>query len=362
MARYRYIFGTLRSEQVIEEIPLFGVYMTMEMNVGGEFQGTFQLDMTGKDNATLMSACEPGRTWVAVERDDNCIWHGYIWSRTYSAQSKTLQLFAQSFERYIEKRRIMQDTVFVATEQRNIFRSLWTQLQGDTGSNINVNVPAAFSDVVLKDLNVLATDGKYYYDVMTALANANDGFDWYIGLTKVGTQYQKDLRIGYPTLGTNPFTGMIVFEYPGNITQYYFTEAMGEAGTNVFILGEGEGSTMHLGTSVATDLLDQGFARWDVDVSRKDINDQSVIDQMAIIEGANRRPPMPVIKLQVKSDREPGFGSYNLGDTCGIVIKDARFPGNGLFLRKRLLRWELTPPSSDASEEASLFFEGDPDV
>jgi len=79
MTDYRYIFGTLRSEQVIEEIALYGVYMTMEMNVGGELQGTFQLDQTGKDNATLLSACIPGATWVACERNGVCVWHGFIW-------------------------------------------------------------------------------------------------------------------------------------------------------------------------------------------------------------------------------------------------------------------------------------------
>jgi hypothetical protein len=235
-------------------------------------------------------------------------------------------------------------------------------MQADFGSNINVVVPAAFTDAVLKDLSVLSTDGKYYADIMAQLADGDDGFDWYINVTKDGTTYRKDLLIGYPQLGTNPFEGMVVFEYPGNITQYYFTEVMIDAGTNIFAIGEGEGSTAIIGTFEDTALITTGEVRWDVDAPHKSVNDQAAIDSLAAQEGIIRRPPMPVIKMTVKANLEPVFGSYGLGDTCGIVIQDARFPPPGVDLHKRLLKWELTPQSSDATEEASLIFDGDPDV
>lgn len=361
MTDYRYVFGTLRTEQVVEEIPLYGVFMSMEMNAGGDFQGTFQLDMTGKDNATLLSACIPGRTWVACERNGICIWHGYIWSRVYSAQSKSVQLFAQSFEKYPEKRRVMQDLFYEDVEQVAIFQNLWGLMMSDYGSNINVNLPTMPNSSVLKSLNTLFSDNKYYNEVMSAIADLGDGFDWRIEATKDGVNYRKDLLIGYPTLGTDPFPGSTVFEFPGNITQYYFTEAMADGGTDVFVVGSGEGSDQILGFQEDTVLIDSGMARWDVNVSRTDVEDQTTADQIALLELERRRAPMPVIKLQVKADKTPEFGSYSLGDSCRIYIKDARFP-SGTTFTKRLLRWELTPQSSDNAEEASLVFEGDPDV
>lgn len=363
MTDYRYVFGTLLSEQVIDEISCYGVIIDMEMNNGGVFQGTFQLDQTGKDNDTMMSACTPGRTWIAVERNGTCIWHGFVWSRVYSAQSKSVQLYAQSFDKYPTKRRVETDLTYVGVEQRNIFVNLWTTMQSDFGSNMNINIPAAtYPNAVLKSLEVLASDGKYYNSLMSSLADSANGFDWYISVTKDGTFYRKDLLVGYPQLGTNPFQGMVVFEFPGNITQYYYTEAMATAGTNVFVVGEGEGSSTIIGTYVNEDMLNTGSPRWDVDISRKDVSDQALIDDIAAQEGLNRQPPMPVIKVLVKANLDPVFGSYNLGDTCGIYIKDPRFPGNGIQLRKRLLRWELRPQSSDNTEEVNLTFEGDPDV
>ena len=220
-AQYRYFFGTLLTEQVLDEIPLYGVYMNMQLNIGGQFQGTFQLDQTGKQNSDLVGACTPGKTWIAVERNGVCVWHGYIGTRVYSAQSKTMQIFAHSFEYYPSKRLITSDMTFASIEQRNIFRSLWTTLQSETNSNMNVNVPSSFDTVVTKDLTVLESDFKYYHEVMTSIADAVDGFDWYISVTKDGTLYRKDLLIGYPILGTSSGTANVVFEYPGNITQYY---------------------------------------------------------------------------------------------------------------------------------------------
>jgi hypothetical protein len=359
---YRYIFGTLRTEQVVEEIPLYGVIMNMKINQGGDFQGTFQLDQTGKDNDTLLDACIPGRTWVACERNGQAIWHGYIWSRVYSAQSKSVQLFAQSFDNYPKKRVIHEDLTYVGVEQRNIFNDLWNRMQTPTGGNININVPASFSTVITKDLEVKASDFKAYDNVMSSISDGVNGFDWYIQVTKDGMLYRKDLLVGYPVLGTGVSDAMNVFEFPGNITQYYFTEPMADAGTDIYLLGAGEGSDMIVGTAFDTAAIASGSPIWEEVVSRKDVNDQNIADSLAYQELAIRRPPMAVIKVNVKGNLTPEFGSYNLGDTCKIIIKDPRFPGFGFSGNKRLLKWELTPQSSSSVEEAQLVFEGDPDI
>jgi hypothetical protein len=362
MTDYRYIFGTLRTEQVIEEIPLYGVIMNMTINRGGDFQGTFQLDQTGKNNDDLLSACIPGRCWVTCERNGQPVWHGYIWSRVYSAQSKSVQLFAQSFENYPKKRINHEDITYVGQEQRNIFNDLWNRMQTPLGGNLNVIVPGPFPLVVSKDLAVKAVDFKAYDNIMSSISDGADGFDWYIQITKDGMLYRKDLTIGYPTLGTSISDGMTVFEYPGNITQYYFTEPMADAGTDIYLLGAGEGSDMIVGTAFDTAAITSGSPIWEEVVSRKDINNQAIADSLAHQELAARRPPMAVAKLFVKANLTPEFGSYNLGDTCRIVIKDPRFPNFGFNGFKRLLKWELTPQSSGSTEEAQLVFEGDPDL
>lgn len=362
MADYRYIFGTLLTENVIEEIPMYGTYMTMEMNTGGQFQGTFQLDQTGKSNEALIAATIPGRTWVACERNNVCIWHGFIWSRVYSAQSKSLQLFAMSFENYPKKRIIEQDLSYVGTDPRNIFRNLWSTMQAATNSNMNINIPSAFTTATSMGLDVLATEYRYFDEVMSELSDGENGFDWYIGVAKDGANYKKSLLIGQPLLGSIESPTMVTFEYPGNITQYYMTEFMSDAGTDIKIIGGGEGSSMNVGTYQNTLMYSQGWPRWDVDITRKDITSSTTLTAFAAQQAIVRMPPMNVIKLTVNGNIAPiEFGTFNLGDACKIVIKDPRNP-NTFSGSKRLLKWELTPPSSQNVEEAQLTFEGDPDV
>lgn len=362
MTDYRYIFGSLISEQVIEEVPLYGVIMNMEINRGGDFQGTFQLDQTGKRNDDLIAACIPGQTWVACERNGACVWHGYIWSRTYSAQSKSVQLFAQTFDHYPKKRINHQDLSYSA-DPKNIFIDLWSRMQSVSGGNMNINLPGLFATTNTVDLEVLATDFKYYDNLMSSLSDGALGFDWYIATTKDGIHYRKDLIIGSPNLGVGINDGMNVFEYPGNITQYYLTEPMADAGTDIYVVGAGEGSDMIVGSAFDTVPVSTGISpRWEVVVNRKDVNSQVLADSLAQQELNARRAPMPVIKIYVKGNLTPEFGSYGLGDTCHIRIKDPRWPGVGFDSYKRLLKWELTPQSSSGVEEAQLIFEGDPDV
>jgi hypothetical protein len=51
MTEYKYVFGSLRDERVIAEIPLSGTYMDLELNAGGRFDGTFWLDTLGDTEA-----------------------------------------------------------------------------------------------------------------------------------------------------------------------------------------------------------------------------------------------------------------------------------------------------------------------
>jgi hypothetical protein len=133
---------------------------------------------------------------------------------------------------------------------------------------------------------------------------------------------------------------------------------MADSGTNLLMVGGGEGSDMVTAKFEHTDLLDSGMARWDVSVARKDIADLSLLQEVAGVVAQVRRSPMTTIKATIKGDRVPEIGSFALGDACTIVIKDARNPA-GLIKPTRLIEWELHPPSSEHVEEASLLFEGD---
>lgn len=355
---YRYIFGTLGTERVIAEIPLFGTYMDLELNVGGRFDGTFNLDQTGKRNQDLIDATIPGRCFVIVERNGIPIWGGFVWSRTYQSQAKTVQLFAQHFMQYPNYQLIREDFNRFGQDQQQAFLDLWFHMQRVPGRNINVNPPAIPPALALtKFVDVLATDFKYYGEIMSSLADADNGFDWVIDIAKYNDGYIKTLRTGYPFLG-QPDPSRMIFEYPGSILNYYATEAMTDAGTNVFTLGSGEGDTMLFYEAIAQDLLDAGFPRWDVTAPHKDIDLQPRIEAIGRQEGTIRRPPKMVIKPELKANIVPEFGSFGLGDAATVVIRDPRFPVEKDF-QTRIVKWMLNPESSENVDEFKLIFAGD---
>src|SRR5207247_10457776 len=156
---------------------------------------------------------------------------------------------------------------------------------------------------------------------MSSIANAEDGFDWTIDINTSSTGYYiHPLRIGYPTLGA-PDVANLTFDYPGSITNYYQTSSMTSSGTNIYLIGSDTETTPLLSTYVHTDMTSSGvWLRYDDVVSRKDISNQSILNDLAMRIGKKRRAPGNVVKMFVKGDQDPEFGSYGLGDACQIVF------------------------------------------
>jgi hypothetical protein len=355
MANMSYVFGNIRTGTILTEIPLASVTMSRILNDFGTMRSNFKLDSTGYDNLDLINSTVPGQSFVVAERDDVPVWGGLV--RTYQSQAKNMQLTCREWGYYAEHRLRLTDFHQVG-DGRNIFFELWRELQSTSDSNLNVEVPTNVPSANVKSLTMTGTERKTYAQGMSSLADGNDGFDWTIDTVKNDGAYEKRLRVGYPTLG-NADPSLMQFEYPGNILNYYSTDGINNAGTHVYVIGEGEGSSMLVGEYIAQDRMDSGlWLRWDHELARKYLNTQSEVDEHAMTEGVKRKPPLTVIKIEVRGDLEPIFGSYGLGDACTLVIQDPRYP-EALQTPTRLVAWDYTPSQSGASEEVSLVFVGD---
>lgn len=367
MTSYRYVFVALRTEQVIEEINMFGVYFSRQLGQQGSFTGSFTFDQTGKNNIDLVAATTPGLCYVVVERNAVPVWWGIVWSRTYQSQAKECQISALGFEVYPSKQRL--DSYQLTATVLELFTKLWSDMQlSAEGRNLNITIPTLTGGPT-KALNVMASDHRYWGDVMDDLASAADGFDWTIDCVRnADGTYQKSLRVGYPTMGaTADSADLVVFEYPGAITNYYQTESMADAGTDVRVLGAGEGTSMPIYDVEQTFMIEaQSWPRWDIDVSFKDVTDSDLIKQLAIQQSINLKPPAPTYKITVKGDQDPVFGSYNVGDACLLVITDSRNPREqtgtsaaGLSISSVIIGYEVRPTASDGVEEINIILPGD---
>lgn len=365
-ASYRYVFVTLRNEVVIEEINCFGVFFSRMLGNQGSFTGSFQFDQTGKNNADLVAATTPGYCYVVVERNDVPVWWGIVWSRVYQSQAKECQISALGFESYPKKQRM--DAAYTDTGTNvELFCRLWSNMQSSSlGRNLNINVPTQVAGPT-KTITVVPTDQKVWFDVMSDLSDAADGFDWTIDCQRQNDgSYLKSLRIGFPTMGVQADSpDLVVFDYPGCIINYYMTESMTDAGTNVRVMGSGEGSGMPTTDIQQTQMLSLlGWPRWDQDISFKDVSDPGLVNQLAIQAAINNKPPMMTMKATIKADQDPVFGSYQIGDACRISITDPRnpSPGNsasGIDIPSAVIGYEVHPIASDGVEEVNIILPGD---
>jgi hypothetical protein len=238
-------------------------------------------------------------------------------------------------------------------------------MQSREGSNLNINMPSSVADGPTKETSVLATDAHYYWDIMSQLSDAADGFDWTIDCTKnIDGSYNKSLRVGWPTLDSTPSNDLITFAYPGPILNYYQTESISDSGTNGFVYGAGEGSSMPFAQWTQPAMIVAGWPRWDVSISYKDVTSQLQINQLAAQQQIVRKPPMPVYKVTVKGDQDPEVGSYNIGQRCRLQITDPRNPSPGgsfpgVDIESTIIGYEIHPPASDGVEEVNIFLPGD---
>jgi len=358
MTAMTYVFGDALTGKIIAEIPLYGVSV-LEKFGGGELRGTFQYDQTGRDNEVLDAATIPGRCFVVAERNAIPIYAGYIQTRTYQSQAKSAQLFSRGFAAYPERRILREDVNYALQDQIAIFRDLWVKMQSDSKS-IRVDLFTTFTSGVNQELVCAASEFKSYAQLFEQLADGDTGFDWRVDIARSEGIYVFQLRVGYPMLGSTD-ASRITFEYPGNILNYWKNETMSDAGTHVYTIGAGEGTSMLTSTTTHSDLLNGGFPRFDIEISRKDIANQGLLDAIGRQEGLKHKAPVPAYTVEVKADRDPEFGTYTLGDACQLVITDPKHP-NTFQKYTRLVGWDYHPPSSDGTEEARLMFEGDESV
>jgi hypothetical protein len=370
MAQLRYVFGNLRTQEVLDEFSLQGVSMSDKLNNWGTLRGSFGLDQSGKRNAELVEATVPGQCFIAVERTSNqgttsVVWFGIIWSRSYQSQAKVVSITARSLPAYAEKRRISaQAQNYPDTDQGEIFRALWYQLQGGgilDWDNIHVSSPDPFPTGVIKTLNVDADSFKVYLDVMTQLSDAEDGFDWRISTVKSATGgYEHTLLNGFPTLGNSDPT-LLTFEYPGNITNYYETASISEAGNYVHMIGESpdtENGGFYASYADWDQLSTGAWCSFEQVISRLDVKDVDTLQKLVNVQGPLRKPPMNIVKIFVRGDADPQFGEYSLGDACQVSIKDPLHEAGDTF-NLRITSWNYTPSSDDGIDEVELIFEGD---
>lgn len=346
MPSYRYTTKDLLTGAELGEPDFYGVWASRMLNRPGQFTASLKLTGSLAEDAVRLSSTIPGRTAVFMERDDELIWGGILWTRMHSSQAKTLQFSAQTFESIFEHVVLESHFIQQAVAQEVIFDNLINQIQAQDNCDFGLTVPTL--PTTDRNRTVLIPDYEYHFatDALTQIIDVDEGLEYSISPDKT-------VRVDYPRLG-GP-NSELVFDYPGNVIDYWVPESGSTGGVKFGALGFGSGNKVARATAVVQDLLDAGWPAWWVVTQYPTIADLGIMVDKVTQDAIKRRIPHVTPTFDIKPDLFSGWDS--LGDDFTVHIEDFRYP-TGHTLTSRMIGWELTPQSSDSSELLKLVIEG----
>jgi hypothetical protein len=102
-ADYRYIITETLGDAVVAELPFVDVSFENRINEAGQFQGSFPIT-EGNSVVDVYNSTLPGKHSIYVLRDGVCVWGGIISSRSYNIKEKILDISADEFVSYLDRR------------------------------------------------------------------------------------------------------------------------------------------------------------------------------------------------------------------------------------------------------------------
>lgn len=362
MAVYRYLLADLLTRQVNLELSLYGVTAGKRLNKPGNCTFTIPLGTGVYFDRDIIDASYPGRTSLFIERDGALAWGGIVWSRTYQAQGRNLSFTGQTFESYAYEQFIETDFTQANMDQREILRQLFIHMSAKPYADIGIQVQATpYSGGILRSVNFYAYEGWTYGKAIEYLLGYDQGLDYTLDVVYDSNMAPAILMRCADVLGVPITTTQVAFDYPGNISNYWYPESAGAAVTTMLGFGAGEAGAMIRSKYVIQKLLDAGYPDLQGAYNNKDVSVATTLGSQTKAAALLAAVPITVPTFEVNPQLDPPFGSYNLGDYSKINIIDPRFP-DGKTLSTRILGWDIQPPVSDSVEGIKLVVAGEEDA
>jgi hypothetical protein len=364
MVDYAYKFCDLLTNVVTLEVPCYGVSFNRLLNAAGSATVSINLDRTDYANEDTIAGTTPGKTAFYIERDGALIWGGILWSRTYQSQAKVLSYTAQTFESYLYKHVIEETLTFINRDQRNILNDLIVHMQQKLQADIDIETDEEYpfvSNSILRSVTFNDYDVWTYGKAIEYLIEFDEGFDYTIEVFykedgSPGRRIRTDNVLGASIANTG-----LVFDYPGNVDNYYWPENASRGAVTVIGTGAGDGVEKIKSKVTQNDLLAAGYPNLQDIYSNQDVSIQLTLNSQTVADGLLKRIPITVPTIEMNPQAVPQFGSWAIGDYAHLEIEDPRFP-NVLHADVRVIGFEGAPPSSEGPEKCTLVLEGGDDV
>ncbi|MEF3114481.1 hypothetical protein [Streptomyces chrestomyceticus] len=359
--QYRALFCDLRSDQLLDVLPLQGVSLDDYIGKTGTASGTIPI-ANAELAERVRAAVVPGRTALWIERGREIWWGGIVW--TASLQSSTrgflsMQVQAGTFDSYLDHRLLMDSLESRGVDQYDIVRSLLDYVQNTPGGDIGITYDGAPSGVT-RDRSYSRYDLPKIRDLITQLAATENGFEWRIAAYRdpASGRRVKQLQLGSPI---RTGTSEILLDHPGPVLSYTWpvdatvqangwqsrgaTDNHNQAAASYPIMSK---------PLVADEDIAAGWPRLDGSSDYSTVITQTVLDAHARADHTRARVPLTIPEITVRVDGT--ITPAMLGGTIRLRVRDLWW-SETLDRRYRVVGLAITPPERGRAETARLYLE-----
>jgi hypothetical protein len=358
---YRLLFCDLRSDQLLDALPVSGVSLDDYIGKTGRLTGTVPIpNRTVAERARR--AIQPGRTGVWVERGREIWWGGILWTLALASDSRGFlgaQIQAGGWESYLYRRLLYDTQLAEQVDQFDIARGLVDYAQATPGGDLGITYDTDVSGV-LRDREYLRYDLHSIGDLLDDLAAAENGFEWRIASFRdTDGRRVKRLQLGHPIIRAG--ASEIVLDHPGPVLTYTWpVDATAKANA-----WQSRGASVNRNQAVESYPLTSPVLVDDADIAagwpRLDgSSDYTTVEVQATLDGharadwtAARNPvQIPEVEVLLGGNITPAL----LGATIRLRIRDLWHP-TALDALYRVIGLSINPPERGRPETAKLYLE-----
>lgn len=365
---YRLVVADLRTDEVVDVLPIGGVSYDDYIGKSGSFSGSIPLPGPGIA-ARVRQVLLPGRTMLYLERDGQVSWGGALWTRTPARDARgqmTCAVQAAGLESILRGHRLLFDNLtFTGVDQMEIARQLVAYTQALTGGQLGIEIDYSQMSGTLRDRTYSRYDLPWIGQLLDQLSAVQGGPEWRIQIYRdsSGVRHRR-LILGTPLLPSaatdTVLTSPAGARGEGAITAYSLPEDA-TVQANTWISRGASTNSDQASASVplmsalqvsAADLA-EGWPRLDGTDDHTDVAVQATLDSYAAASLARWRHPVtiPAVTVTAPPGRRPELGSY-----VQLRIVDNWYP-EGLSSRYRVVGYKVAPEERSRSESTDLYLE-----
>lgn len=359
-AHYTYLATDLKTNRVLGELFLGNVSLDCQLNNAGNMTAGLSLNDYRMDDHDVLVRTQPGRTAFWVYRENVIVWGGIIWSREYQSNGKSISITGQTFESYAAKRYprgVLQKTVkkYNGVEQTKIIDDLWHQMQSIASGSIGVQLMGDYPPANNGKTRFLTVNGwdlsVSYDDIIQSLINRSvDAPDYTIRWKEDGNGLPLKVIQSGINLGDNVTATDLVVDYPGQVSDYTYTESSASGANRWWAIGSGTGAKTIVGSQTDEAQLDAGYPLIEMVNSYTSDTVQEAVADHSEADLKNFPNPLVTHQTDLNGTGFPAFGTYKMGDFAIINVVDNRFPDGRIF-KKRAIGWTISPPDTQSGTE-----------